>query len=92
MIISKNLDCGVRIVMEEIPYVRSVSMGIWIKTGSVNETAENSGISHFIEHMFLREQKKKRKRDCRGCRQDRRTDECLYWKGSNLLLCKNLIE
>ena len=54
MIINKKLDCGVRIVMEEIPYVQSVSLGIWVKTGSVDETAKNSGISHFIEHMLFK--------------------------------------
>lgn len=54
MIINKKLNCGVRIVMEEIPYVQSVSIGIWVKAGSVDETAKNSGISHFIEHMLFK--------------------------------------
>ncbi len=54
MIISKKMNCGVRIVMEEIPYVKSVSIGIWVKAGSVDETAKNSGISHFIEHMLFK--------------------------------------
>ncbi|HHU18463.1 MAG TPA: insulinase family protein [Clostridiales bacterium] len=54
MIISKKLKNGARIVMEEIPYVQSVSIGIWVKAGSVDETEENSGISHFIEHMLFK--------------------------------------
>lgn len=54
MIINKKLKCGVRIVMEEIPYVQSVSIGMWVKAGSVDETEENSGISHFIEHMLFK--------------------------------------
>ncbi len=54
MIINKKLNCSVRIVMEEIPYVQSVSVGIWVKAGSVDETAKNSGISHFIEHMLFK--------------------------------------
>ena len=54
MIISKKLNSGVRIVMEEIPYVQSVSIGIWVRAGSVDETAKNSGISHFIEHMLFK--------------------------------------
>ncbi|MDF2556680.1 MAG: zinc protease [Bacillales bacterium] len=45
---------GVRIVLENIPYVRSVAIGIWIKTGSRNEVAANNGVSHFIEHMFFK--------------------------------------
>lgn len=49
-----TLDNGVRIVCEKIPYVRSVSVGIWVGTGSRNETKENNGISHFIEHMLFK--------------------------------------
>ncbi|MHA6251248.1 M16 family metallopeptidase [Oceanobacillus sp. CAU 1775] len=45
---------GLRIVMEEIPTVRSVTIGIWILTGSRNEKIENNGISHFLEHMFFK--------------------------------------
>ncbi|MFC4023103.1 M16 family metallopeptidase [Oceanobacillus longus] len=49
--ISKN---GLRIVLEKIPAVRSVTIGIWVLTGSRNETIENNGISHFLEHMFFK--------------------------------------
>jgi predicted Zn-dependent peptidase len=49
-----TLDNGVRIVCEKIPYVRSVSIGIWVGTGSRNENRDNNGISHFIEHMFFK--------------------------------------
>lgn len=45
---------GLRIVLEEIPTVRSVTMGVWVRTGSRNETSKNSGISHFLEHMFFK--------------------------------------
>ena len=45
---------GVRIVLENIPHVRSVAIGLWMKTGSRNEVAANNGISHFIEHMFFK--------------------------------------
>src|SRR5699024_7743950 len=48
---SKN---GLRIVLEEIPAVRSVTIGIWILAGSRNETSHTNGISHFIEHMFFK--------------------------------------
>lgn len=50
-IILKN---GVRVVLENIPYVRSVSLGIWVGAGSRNESVHNNGISHFIEHMFFK--------------------------------------
>ncbi len=49
-----TLDNGIRLVCEKIPYVRSVSVGVWIGTGSRNENQKNNGISHFIEHMMFK--------------------------------------
>lgn len=54
MIKVTHLPNGVRVVTEAIPFVRSVSFGVWVKNGSRNETPENNGISHFIEHMFFK--------------------------------------
>lgn len=54
MIHRKTLDNGLRIILEEIPTVRSLTIGIWIKTGSRFETKEENGISHFIEHMLFK--------------------------------------
>lgn len=52
----KKYTCqnGVRIVLENIPTVRSVAIGIWIGTGSRNENKQNNGVSHFLEHMFFK--------------------------------------
>ena len=49
-----TLPNGVRILYEKIPYVRSVSAGIWVGTGSRFENAVENGISHFIEHMVFK--------------------------------------
>ncbi|RCX13873.1 putative Zn-dependent peptidase [Anaerobacterium chartisolvens] len=49
-----TLENGVRVVCEKIDHVRSVSVGIWVGTGSRNESRENNGISHFIEHMLFK--------------------------------------
>lgn len=49
-----TLSNGLRVVVEHIPNVRSVSFGIWVKTGSRNEAVHNNGISHFIEHMLFK--------------------------------------
>ncbi|TRM12444.1 insulinase family protein [Lentibacillus cibarius] len=54
---------GLRIVLEKIPAVRSVTIGIWIKTGSRNETEEINGISHFLEHMFFKGTSKRSPQD-----------------------------
>ncbi len=48
------LSNGLRIVTEEVPYVRSISIGVWINVGSRDESNENNGISHFIEHMVFK--------------------------------------
>ncbi|GAA0434981.1 MAG: M16 family metallopeptidase [Bacillota bacterium] len=45
---------GLRVVLEPIPAVRSVTVGIWVLTGSRNESIANNGISHFLEHMFFK--------------------------------------
>jgi predicted Zn-dependent peptidase len=45
---------GVRVITEAMPHVRSVSVGIWIGSGSRRETGEYNGISHFIEHMLFK--------------------------------------
>lgn len=49
-----TLPNGVRLLHEYIPYVRSVSLGIWVGTGSRYESAQMSGASHFIEHMLFK--------------------------------------
>ncbi len=48
------LPNGLTILTEEMRHIRSVSLGIWIKTGSRHETAEANGISHFVEHMLFK--------------------------------------
>lgn len=54
MIEVRTLKSGIRVIMEKIPYVQSVSVGIMVRAGSVDETAEISGISHYIEHMLFK--------------------------------------
>jgi len=49
-----TLDNGLRIVIEQIPYVRSASLGVWVGTGSRFEYPEENGVSHFIEHMLFK--------------------------------------
>ncbi len=52
----KKYTCqnGVRVILENIPTVRSVAIGIWVSTGSRHEKEEMNGISHFLEHMFFK--------------------------------------
>jgi len=48
------LTNGIRVVTENIPYLRSVSLGVWINTGSRDEEDHNNGISHFLEHLAFK--------------------------------------
>src|ERR1700693_4256959 len=48
------LPNGVRVVTEQMAHVRSVTVGIWIGTGSREETPEESALSPFIEHMVFK--------------------------------------
>ena len=49
-----RLANGVRILSETMPHVRSVSLGIWVKTGSRQDPAEHLGMAHFAEHMLFK--------------------------------------
>jgi predicted Zn-dependent peptidase len=48
------LNNGVRILTQKMPHTRSVSMGVWVNVGARDETATESGLSHFIEHMIFK--------------------------------------
>src|SRR5579864_4476048 len=45
---------GLTVISEEMQHIRSISIGIWIKTGSRDEEPESNGLSHFIEHMVFK--------------------------------------
>jgi predicted Zn-dependent peptidase len=48
------LPNGLLVLTESIPNVRSVSMGVWIASGSRDEPVALNGISHFVEHMVFK--------------------------------------
>ncbi|MDY6367455.1 MAG: pitrilysin family protein [Clostridia bacterium] len=50
----KKFDNGLRLVVSKIEGMTSVSFGVLVKTGSVNENEKNNGISHFIEHTVFK--------------------------------------
>ncbi|TDL35005.1 insulinase family protein [Jeotgalibacillus sp. S-D1] len=63
MITRHTCQNGLRIVLEPIPTVRSVAIGVWIGAGSRYEKEENNGISHFLEHMLFKGTKKRSARE-----------------------------
>jgi predicted Zn-dependent peptidase len=48
------LPNGLIVLTERMDHLRSVAMGVWIKSGSRGEAAEINGISHFVEHMVFK--------------------------------------
>ncbi len=48
------LPNGLTVITEQMPHIRSASIGIWLETGSRDEDPEWNGISHFIEHMVFK--------------------------------------
>lgn len=54
MVSIKTLDNGIKVALEPISYVRSISFGIWVKNGSRNELPHENGVSHYIEHMMFK--------------------------------------
>jgi predicted Zn-dependent peptidase len=48
------LETGLTVLTEQIPHVRSVSIGLWVRVGSRHEPASCAGVSHFIEHLLFK--------------------------------------
>jgi len=49
-----RLTSGLRVVTEALPGLRSVTLGMWVGSGSRDETDEQSGASHFLEHLLFK--------------------------------------
>ncbi|MBI1756142.1 MAG: insulinase family protein [Fimbriimonas ginsengisoli] len=53
-VIKTVLPNGVRVLVEPVGHVRSAAIGLWCKTGSGHERANEAGITHLIEHMLFK--------------------------------------
>ena len=49
-----TLSNGFRVITEHMPFVKSAALGVWVSTGSRNETLAEAGISHMLEHMAFK--------------------------------------
>jgi predicted Zn-dependent peptidase len=54
LVVQHTLDNGILVLMESIPHFRSASIGVWFKTGSIQEEENQYGMAHFIEHMLFK--------------------------------------
>ena len=79
------LSNGLTVLVEEMPYLRSVSIGAWVKAGSILETPEENGLSHFMEHMAFKGTEK------RTARQIAEEMDCIggHLNASTSKLCTN---
>ncbi|MCJ7832328.1 MAG: insulinase family protein [Actinobacteria bacterium] len=49
-----EFSTGLRVVTDRMPGVHSVSLGVWVGTGSRDESPRISGSSHFLEHLLFK--------------------------------------
>jgi len=49
-----RLRNGLRVITEQIPGVRSISLGVWVDVGSRHEQTNENGLSHFVEHLVFK--------------------------------------
>jgi len=54
-----QLANGIKILTKRMPYVHSVSMGVWVNVGARDESLEENGLSHLIEHMIFKGTRKR---------------------------------
>ena len=56
MVKYKQFSNGLKVVVNKMEGMLSVSVGVLVKTGSMNESSLENGISHYIEHVMFRAQ------------------------------------
>jgi predicted Zn-dependent peptidase len=63
VVVAETLPSGLRLVTEQMPHVRSVTVGVWLTRGSRHERDEESGVAHFVEHMLFKGTESRSARD-----------------------------
>jgi predicted Zn-dependent peptidase len=58
-----ELDGGLLVLTEELPALRSASIGVWVRTGSIREQPAEMGVSHLLEHMVFKGTGRRNARD-----------------------------
>ena len=48
------LDNGIRVVLERMPALKSVAIGVWENVGTRDEGRHQKGLAHFLEHMMFK--------------------------------------
>lgn len=58
-----TFENGITLVCEEVPFVESATVGVWVKAGSIFEEENENGASHFIEHLIFKGTQKRSARE-----------------------------
>ena len=83
-----RLSNGLTVATETIPNFESVALGIWVKSGARNESDDEHGIAHLLEHMaFKGTAPAQRLGDRLGDRECRRRNQRRHQRRDDLLLC-----
>jgi predicted Zn-dependent peptidase len=61
--ICSRLSNGIQVCTELLPWVESISLGIWVATGAEHETTDTYGLTHFLEHMLFKGTDRRTARD-----------------------------
>ncbi|MBV5325332.1 MAG: insulinase family protein, partial [Rhodospirillaceae bacterium] len=51
---STRLASGLTVVTEKMPHLESAALGVWVRSGSRDETAGEHGLAHLLEHMAFK--------------------------------------
>ena len=54
MTVIHRLTNDIPVIIENLPGARSITFGVYVGSGSQNETIENNGVAHAIEHMLFK--------------------------------------
>lgn len=54
MTVIHRLTNNIPVIIEKLPGARSITFGVYVGSGSQNETGENNGVAHAIEHMLFK--------------------------------------
>ena len=58
-----ELAGGLLVLTEQLPALRSASIGVWVRTGSIREQPAEMGVSHLLEHMVFKGTSRRNARD-----------------------------
>jgi len=66
MTIVETLSNGITVIVDEMPWMHSATVGVWVGSGSLSENTDTNGMAHFLEHMAFKGTKNRTSKDIAG--------------------------